>query len=216
MYQDITYNVLLQSDSKTIDSLRQTNKIANTISQDKQFWIDKFNEDHLESLLIAPLTDSYIKLYKYGEENIIKGKNILHINYLEKNRKMDNTDGIFKIIIEGNGGEIVSYLFNEKIKDIDIESFVYIQFALLKNEYQLTLKTWDNLYDLGTYSFKQVEQLIGPLLTITSLCQDMNNNNMIYKKLDNHVYNNRIRDSPSWIGRVLLIRRGMWEMIYTL
>ena len=79
------YNVLLQSDSETIKSLCQTNKIANAICHDKQFWIDKFTQEHLESLLIEhEPSDSYLELYRFGEEKIKQGKHILHINHLKK------------------------------------------------------------------------------------------------------------------------------------
>lgn len=98
---------------------------------------------------------------------------------------------------------------------MDKESFTYIIFTLLNNEYQLILKTFDNFnVDLGKYSFEQVEHLTGPLLCVTSLCIDVNDYDMVYD--DELIYNDRIRQANPLLRNILLIRRGIWEMIYTL
>ena len=71
--------------AKPLIPLFKTNKTAQSINQ-KQFWIDKFTQEHLESLLINYKGD-YFKLYKKAEYAKQLGKHILTINEIEKNRE---------------------------------------------------------------------------------------------------------------------------------
>ena len=52
IHQDLLYNILLQSDVKTLNTLCKTNTKAHQLCNDKQFWMDKFTQDHIEALLI--------------------------------------------------------------------------------------------------------------------------------------------------------------------
>lgn len=206
------YNVLLQSDSRTIQSLCQSNKIANTICHDKHFWMDKFSQEHLEALLLEPTTN-YLNLYKEGEKSKELGKNILKINEIEKNRDYNNTLGVFKVLVEDKW-EMVSYLFEDQLKHIDkenVQDIQFITFILVKNQYQVTLVYYDHIeIDLGTYSYEQVEQLLGPLLYKNNFVRDNYNYHMIY---NGEVYNNNARRANPNNYIILMIRRGMWEII---
>lgn len=211
---DVMYNIMLQADVLTINSLCKTSKMAHDIVNDKAFWINKFTDKNLESLLIHFENDdfSYLEWYSFGLENIEKGKNILKINALEKNRRYNKTNGIFKVLVEGDG-EIVSYLFKEKVQDMDKDDFTDIIFKLLNNEYQLILTSPDDKIHLGKYSIQEVEKLLGPLLHLDGV-GDEYDYDMIYEKdFDNDIYNHRLGITSEAHRQVLLIRRGMWEII---
>lgn len=216
MDTDIMYNILLQADDNTISSLCKTNKQANKICNDKQFWIDKFALHHLEPLLIDYDSDAlypYVTWFHYAMKNVEDANNILKINYLEKNRKYDKTKGIFQILIMEEGIKILYYYF-PSLMDND---FYYdkLIFTLLDNEYHLEI-THDGTQkiDLGKFTLKQVEMMLPSLLEISEECTDNMNYQMIYDV--NNVYEmTQIHNNiHSQHAKVLLIRRGMWEMIY--
>ncbi len=208
---DILYNILLQSDVKTINQLCKTNKKANTIcNNNKQFWIDKFSQDYLEPLLIdfEPDDYSYLEWYNVGIQAIENTKNILKINYIEYNRKYNKTNGVFIVLVGSMHTKILNYWF-PNLKDLEYNE---LKFNLNNNNYSLTI-TYDmkNNIDLGKYTIHQVEKMLPSLLFITEICSDEHGFSMIYRD-DKKIYNYQIDQNPIH-AKVLLIRRGMWEII---
>lgn len=215
MNQDIIYNILLQSDDKTIANLCQTNQETYTIGHDKHFWEAKFKLHYVEPLLIQYEPDvlyNYVEWFHYAMNNVAQAKNILKINYMEKNRTYDKTNGIFKVLLEGITDCYLFYIYYYFPTTTHINSFTEIIFTLLNNEYHLEIMYLDNglkRIDLGKITLKQAEQMLPSLLEITGVCTDQGGYDMIY---DDKNYN----DYPVVTSRklsYLLIRRGMWEII---
>lgn len=215
LHQDLLYNILLQSDVETINALCKTNTKAHQLCNDKQFWIDKFTQEHIEALLIdfEPDDFSYLEWYHYAVKDIVLAKHILKINFIEKTRHYNKTKGIFKVLVEGDV-ERLQYLFPQLSKDIDFYNEVI--FTLLDKEYHLEI-TYDvvNKIDLGKLTLQQAEHLLPNLIGLTGSITDQHDFDMVYRlddTIDSNIYNHHIDHHPVH-AKVLLIRRGMWEMI---
>jgi hypothetical protein len=219
MHKDIIYNILLQSNDYTIANLCQINKQANAIGDDKYFWEAKFKLHYLEPLMINYDPDvlyPYITWFHYAMLNVEQTKNILKINYLEKNRKYDKTNGIFKLSVD-NIQDYVYYFPGLKA----IHPFRYLIFTLLINAYHLELSYMDDnevmkKIDLGEFTIKQVEEMLPCLLEMTDdIIADENGYEMVYDSEDVFSYYNLdIMNADPTFANILLIRRGMWEMIH--
>lgn len=84
------YNLLLQSDAKTLSNISTINKEASEIVKDKHFWNTKMLQDFNYTPEILTIT-SYYELFKAHKT----AKHILFINKHE--RKHCTTDGIICI-----------------------------------------------------------------------------------------------------------------------
>lgn len=214
MHTDIMYNILLQSDDQTIRSLCKTNKQAYNICGDRHFWEEKFALHHLEPLLInydPEVLYDYVDYFHYAMKNVEKANHILQINYLEKNRKNHKTKGIFKVLVEGDPDILYYYFLNLKDRDFYNE----LIFTLLDNEYQLDI-TYDvkTKLPIGKFTLKQVTQMLPSLLEITNQCTD--EFDMVYDNKENMYHYDKWANDHIFTpqAQVMLIRRGMWEMIY--
>lgn len=72
MLDDTYYNILMESDSTTIENLYMVNKTIFKICSNMSFWINKFNQENLPFLyLTKPNTvGEWLNEYKYL--NILK------------------------------------------------------------------------------------------------------------------------------------------------
>lgn len=196
------YNILLQSNLKTINALL-INKTAYSIYLDRQFWVDKLTQHHMQLLLNDFIHESdgmtYLELYDMALIEIENATNILKINKIEKNRKYNKTNGIFKILINDNK------LLHE-FSDIHVQVKTII-FKLLNNEYELSFEHDAGVINLGKYTLNQVSIML-PLLLYQGECVDEHRFDFIHTKNDDY-YNHMIDPYT----KVWYIRRGMWEII---
>lgn len=78
MHKDTYYNLLLQSDYKTISRLCSTNKEINSICNQNSFWVDKMNYDQLP---IYTTVLNYKSYYFKISKLIDKVNNIFNLPY---------------------------------------------------------------------------------------------------------------------------------------
>ena len=87
--EDIYFNILLHSHIRDIVNLCQTNKEFNHLCQDKYFWHEKFNHDHL-----APNDEkNFIKSYILAKidkiiEFIVNEENYIITFYITSNKEI--------------------------------------------------------------------------------------------------------------------------------
>lgn len=78
--QDVLYNIMLHADIHTIKNLYLTSRLAKTIGNDKQFWIDKFKQFHILST-----NPNLNELERYEKTKSI-AKNIIALIQLENDK----------------------------------------------------------------------------------------------------------------------------------
>ena len=207
MIHDMMYNILLQADINIIRQLCQINKSTNEICNSEHFWLTKFKQDGLEGIVnFNDLeTYSYLDLYQMSIDTQKDAFNILHINKIEKNRKDNKTEGIFKIKLEDRLP--IKYWFPHIIEDYN-----EIIFELLDNEYDVKIMHDNDIIDLGKFSINYVKKIL-PSILLYNECYDKFNYSFIYKEVNEFDYIKQFIGAFPIQKNQLLLRQGMWQIL---
>lgn len=231
--EDIIYNLMLRADYKAIKNLcevdKTNNEICNKICKSKHFWEEKFKSEFLDAALIDYDPDvlyPYLLYYKYVSDNATISKNILRINDIEKNRKYNKTNGIFKVLIDSDElfKKVMNHIFIERAsifnisleKQLEIKKFnniEYVDFELKinKNYYVSLINVSHEHIFVGMFTKNQVELMLPVLYNIGEICHDEFGFHFVYNEYTMEEYNRDICRFNN--SNILPIRRGMWEIL---
>ncbi len=148
--EDVFLVTMLNANIDDIKTQCLSNKTAYNHCSHNDFWIQKFNHDHLPLINENNLSiNEWIKLYKLMQKYKYKAQDILLIHKIESERVIDPLY-IIKLAINDN----VFHLFKEMYKD-KIPHFDHI--------YDIDISINKSLYDV---SYNQIELETGELVQI--------------------------------------------------
>lgn len=222
VHEDIMYNLLLQSNFKTIKFLCLTNKAASKICNDNKFWEVKFVQEQLP-LFNHELTPR--ELYMKTAKSIKDANDILYINKFEYNRPYNKTKGIISLFLSGEYEESdLPYLpksFYSSLKNQfdDINSAYLLSSIVLtyiNDKYNLKCTVLDqdteNFYDAEI----EIDELIVKDILVKFLF-DMNTHDFECTDDANRPFTFEpefiIEDFTYPGSAIFYIRRGLWESL---
>lgn len=206
---------MLQSDPDELVTLCETNKTANNICDDKNFWIDKFDAYNFYlPILDTDDKNAYFMEFDFIYNNMITTDIIMKINDIEKNRTFNNTNGIIRIVIENIDPYNLDKLLNGKFeRDDNIWYYNEMILTPKNNKYHVQLqKINDQPLDVGFRSLYETKRIVSYCLGINGICTDefynsfLSMDEQIFEEPDiSFGYNNQYQLI------IVSVRRGLWE-----
>jgi hypothetical protein len=143
------YNILLQADIETINTLCHVSKVFKNICQDYHFWKEKFTINQLPLILKQTIVDDWIKEYKTIDNINTKIVKLINVITLDKyHEAIYSITSIYIIKILPN------YIQNDLNDILDKHGgyFLYtIKFYIDDNDYGVTFNAYYNDKEIFEY-----------------------------------------------------------------
>lgn len=214
--KDSLYNIMLQSDPDQLINLCKTNKLANNICKNKQFWIDKFNTYNFFLPVIYNTDDwNNLRQFDLNYGNMETAKIVMKINDIEKNRTFNKTKGMIRVVIEEMESENLEMLLDKKFESNEYNEIIFTLDN--NNNYMIQLQKGDNPpINVGKFSLYDTERILSYCLGITGVCTDEFFDDFLSMEA-------AIFDEPDisyYLAKkrlvMICVRRGLWEGMYKL
>ena len=210
LVNDTMREILLRADSNTIGQYCKTNKHALKLCDDKSFWRDKFSYYNFYFPVVIEYM-SYLRLFRFIQEQMKDVEIILKINEIEKNRNYNKTKGIIKVRIEYMDVDNLDDLLSIKFER-DNGFINFIIFELTDDGYMVKLeKLHKPFINIGYKNLNDIVKIFSYALTDFGICED--DNDISFLSMDDEAFDEEdITDY--YLNNNLVIasvRRGLWE-----